>query len=171
MRGRSRSSGFTLIELMVTLAVLAIILTIGVPSFRTLIESNRVTSQANTFLSAVNLARTEAIKRGSQVALLAEAGGFANGYCVAVGTYADCGAAEAADDVIRAFEEPGALVLRDGGLTSVAFDGRGFRSAPGAGVNVQIEFEPQSCTAGEQRMRQLTVARAGRASVTQGACT
>ncbi|SET73573.1 type IV fimbrial biogenesis protein FimT [Marinobacter segnicrescens] len=171
MRGRSRSAGFTIIELMITLAVLAIILTIGIPSFRTLIENNRVTSQANTLLSAVNLARTEAIKRGTEVTLLAEAGGFANGYCVTVGNYANCGAAEAGNDVIRSFEEPGALILRDGGLTNVSFDGRGFRSAPGAGVNVQIEFQPLSCTLGDQRLRQLNVARAGRASVTQGNCT
>lgn len=59
--------GFTLIELMVTLAVAAIVLTVAVPSFRDLIRHNRLATQANQLVSALNLARSEAIKRGVRV--------------------------------------------------------------------------------------------------------
>ncbi len=67
--------GFTLIELMVTLAVAAILLTVGVPSFRATVENNRLTTAANELVSALNLARSEAIKRGVRVTVCKSADG------------------------------------------------------------------------------------------------
>jgi len=55
--------GFTLIELMATLSIAAIVLTVGVPSFRDLISDNRLTADVNDFISAIQLTRSEAIKR------------------------------------------------------------------------------------------------------------
>jgi type IV fimbrial biogenesis protein FimT len=63
------ASGFTLIELMVTIFMSAIIVTMAVPSFTTTIQNNRITSQINDFVSTLNFARTEAIKRGTRVAI------------------------------------------------------------------------------------------------------
>ena len=57
--------GFTLIELMVTIAVAAILIAIAVPSFKTLTVSNALTSAANDMVGALNLARMEAIKLNS----------------------------------------------------------------------------------------------------------
>ena len=62
-----RQYGFTLIELMVTVAVLAIVLTVAVPSFASLVNSNRLTSQANDMLAGLILARTEAIKQNQSM--------------------------------------------------------------------------------------------------------
>jgi type IV fimbrial biogenesis protein FimT len=56
--------GFTLIELLITIVVLAVLLTLAAPSFRDVIQNNRVTAQANELVSALNLARSEAVKRG-----------------------------------------------------------------------------------------------------------
>lgn len=61
----NRSSGFSLIELMVTIVVAGIILSIAIPSFRNLILSNELTTTTNDWVSAVNTARSEAIKRGA----------------------------------------------------------------------------------------------------------
>jgi type IV fimbrial biogenesis protein FimT len=72
---RQRWRGFTLIELMVTVALVAIVLAIGVPSFQTTIRNNRLSSYANEFLSALNLARTEAIRRRQPVVLCKSADG------------------------------------------------------------------------------------------------
>ncbi len=56
--------GFTLVELMVTLAIVAIVLTIGVPSFQSVMRNNQLTTQINSLVGAIHLARSEAIKRG-----------------------------------------------------------------------------------------------------------
>lgn len=59
-----KHSGFTLIELMVTLAVAAILLTMAVPSFTDLLKNNRLVTVTNDLVAAANLARSEAIKFG-----------------------------------------------------------------------------------------------------------
>lgn len=64
-----RSRGFTLFELMLAIAVAAIVLGFGVPAFQSFIKASRMTGVANEFLSAVYLARSEAIKRRSPTVL------------------------------------------------------------------------------------------------------
>lgn len=59
--------GFTLVELLVTLTMAVILLAVGVPSFRTVIQNNRLTSGTNDLVSALNLARSEAVTRGLRV--------------------------------------------------------------------------------------------------------
>jgi type IV fimbrial biogenesis protein FimT len=65
----SRQSGFTLMELMVTIAIAAILMGIAIPSFIATIKSNRLTTQVNALVSSLNFARSEAIKRGLRVTL------------------------------------------------------------------------------------------------------
>lgn len=55
--------GFTIIELLVTLAVVAVLLAIASPTMRTTIQNNRIVTLTNDLMSDVNYARTEAIKR------------------------------------------------------------------------------------------------------------
>jgi type IV fimbrial biogenesis protein FimT len=64
-----RVRGFTLVELMVTISILAIILGIAVPSFLGAIAKNAVAGHVNTFLADARFARTEAIKRGANVTM------------------------------------------------------------------------------------------------------
>ena len=73
LRTFRRDLGVTMIELLVTLVVAAVLVTVAAPSFSRLIASNRITSQTNEFILALNLARSEATRRGQPVTLLATA--------------------------------------------------------------------------------------------------
>ncbi|MDX1799910.1 MAG: GspH/FimT family pseudopilin [Marinobacter sp.] len=70
-----RHAGFTIIELMVTFSVLAIIATFAVPSFRDVIISNSVASDRDELFVTLNFARSEAVKRGRAVTVCKSANG------------------------------------------------------------------------------------------------
>jgi type IV fimbrial biogenesis protein FimT len=68
--GKSKHrSGFTLIELLVTIAVAVILATIAVPNFQNLLARNKLASDYNSILSAVNYTRSEAVKKRGNVTL------------------------------------------------------------------------------------------------------
>ncbi|MGQ0658291.1 MAG: GspH/FimT family pseudopilin [Chromatiales bacterium] len=69
MRTRPVQAGFTIIELMITILVLAILLGLAVPNMRDFILRNRLTSQTNALVASLQFARSEAVKRGTMVAI------------------------------------------------------------------------------------------------------
>lgn len=70
MHNRKSLSGFTMVELMVTLAIASILVGIATPSFQTMISNSRLTAAANDLLSALSYARSEAVKRGIPVTII-----------------------------------------------------------------------------------------------------
>ena len=64
-----RNGGFTLVELMVTVAVLAIMAGLAVPSFQATINANRLTGSVNELVNALQTARMEAIRRNRRAAV------------------------------------------------------------------------------------------------------
>lgn len=75
--------GFTLVELMVTVAVAAILLTIAVPSFKGVIDRSNLSAAHNSLLSALHYARGEAVNRGTAVNVKSQ-GGWGQGWEVLV---------------------------------------------------------------------------------------
>jgi len=61
---RNLVQGFTIIELMITVVVLGVLLSLALPSFQQLMNNNRIVSETNGLVSDLALARSEALKRG-----------------------------------------------------------------------------------------------------------
>jgi len=74
-RALNNFRGFSLIELMITLAVIVVLLTMGVPTFSTVVKNSRMATATNELITALNLARSEAIKRGLRVSVCKSADG------------------------------------------------------------------------------------------------
>jgi type IV fimbrial biogenesis protein FimT len=73
----NRQSGFTMVEMMMTVAVGAILLTIAIPSFRYITNSNRIAAEINGLLGDLQFARSEAIKEGVPVSVCISSNGTA----------------------------------------------------------------------------------------------
>ena len=71
MKTVSSINGFTLPELMVTLAVASILLAVAVPGFKGMVSTNQIAAQSNSLLTSLTVARSEASKRGFKVAICA----------------------------------------------------------------------------------------------------
>ena len=113
MLSKAESSGFSLLELLVALAVGAIVLVIGVPSFQGTLDNQRMTSATNELVMSLNLAKSEAIKRVMYVSVCKSSNGVSctaggtswdDGWIIfANSTVANLGSIDAGDEVIRVY--------------------------------------------------------------------
>lgn len=84
LRARCRACGFTLVELMVTLAVAAVLTMLAVPSFKHVLDSTQLSGVSNDLAGDLQYARIQAISRQTNVAIAASAGNWQNGWTVEV---------------------------------------------------------------------------------------
>ncbi len=97
-------NGFTLVELLVTISIVAVLLTIGLPSFVTFVNNNQISSATNDLVYSVHMARSEAIKRGTQVRVASRSGSdWNNGWTVQADVNND-GDYEDAEDILMQWE-------------------------------------------------------------------
>jgi type IV fimbrial biogenesis protein FimT len=71
---RRRSSGYTMIELIMVIVIVAILASVAIPSFRYVTNSNRISSEVNGLLGDLQFARSEAVKEGQPVTVCAASG-------------------------------------------------------------------------------------------------
>ena len=88
-RVHTHAGGFTLMELMITVAVAAILLGLAAPSFTDTIRNNRLTTAANDLLHSTQLARSEAVKRQTPVVVCASANSAAQPPSCSNGAFTD----------------------------------------------------------------------------------
>lgn len=66
---KRRSQGFTLVEMMITVIILGVLTAVAIPSFTSLVASQKVKTTASSLQAFLNVTRTEALKRNSSVTL------------------------------------------------------------------------------------------------------
>jgi len=164
--------GFTLIELLVTLSIAAILLTVAVPNFIMFVQNTRLTSQANDLVTALNYARSEAIKRGVRITVCGRASNTAcagttnwdSGVLVFVDVDGDgtVGAGETVLQVRQTLE--GGNTLRAGASTHITYQSSGFRSDPG-GNDIFSLCDSRGALSG----RSIAINPQGRVTTTLGA--
>ena len=160
--------GFTVLELMITVAVTAVILSIGVPSFLGIIETNRTVTHTNDVVSALNLGRSEAVRRGTPIIVCSSTDG-AN--CSASNDWSTgwvIRTTSATPEVLRAWpaRSGGAGVL-SANVSQVQFQARG-TLPPGAPPQLQLRLP--NCGDAENHGRDVSVNSAGRINVVKVQC-
>jgi len=126
-------NGFTLVELMIVLAVLAVAIGIGTPLMRDMLHRNQLRAESARFLGAINLARSEAVMRNIPVSICPSkmavtgtpecTGVYANGWIVFANADKDKDVDSGADQILQVFEElPSGYSLTNRSGTRDAFE-------------------------------------------------
>lgn len=160
---RKTSTGFTLLELIVTVAVAAIIVSFGIPGFMSFIQNNRAATDTNDLVTGLNLARSEATRRSAVVTICSSSDGatcnggtdWSTGWIIRNG----------AGEVLRTWPErsAGAGVLT-ANVAQLQFQPRGSITAAAPLFRVRVPH----CTGNQGRDVGVNVA--GRISVTRVGC-
>jgi type IV fimbrial biogenesis protein FimT len=172
---RSRDQrGFTIIEMMTAILILAILVAIAVPSFRSIIQNNSIVANHNELVASLSYARSEAIKRVTSVTVCsstnntscAASNNWSTGWIVFNDPNANA-TVDAGETVIEA--KGGAIggVTLNGvaGLNSVRFTGTGMIGTAAGTFRVQ----KSGCSG--NNAREIAIAVTGRVSTTRVACT
>jgi type IV fimbrial biogenesis protein FimT len=126
---RLRAQGFTLVELMVGITVLAILSAIAVPSFGQFIASQRLRAASFDLHTDLKLARSEALKRNQNITIRRrEAAGWQTGWVIVT----------AADETLRSRNALGAGVSVASPAAAIIFNGNGRVVSPAGTVQIGL---------------------------------
>ena len=165
-----RHAGFTLVELVVTIAVMAVVMAIAFPSFQNTLRSHRVSTSTNDVISLISLARSEGVRSTHGGGVCASGDGATCGTDWSAGwlAWADANANGSLDagEVVLRFSNGSGHIVATGPSSPVTFDARGLRSSAGTQV---IALQPDSC-GGQAFRRTLTITPTGQVKTVAGAC-
>ncbi|MEG0000877.1 MAG: GspH/FimT family pseudopilin [Comamonas sp.] len=171
---RTGGRGFTLIELLVTISLLVIIMAIAAPSFMGYLRNAELSGISNSFLAALNAARTEAMKR-NMFALVTPKNNdndWAKGWVVFVDTDNDMTFDSTKDILVMQQEAPPPYITLSGNNSTAAnpsyvrYDGSGFsRPASGDLPNTTLTIARSDASTDYRQIRRIKIAVTGRAKI------
>ncbi len=152
-RWRAFGHGFSLVELMVTVAVLSLLMVLAVPSFTEWIQNSRIRTAAESVQNGVQFARAEAVRRNARVefALVGTGGGWVVRFAGGGATIQARSGSEGAGGVVLS------TVPED--ATSVAFDGLGRSDNTLTAINVDVPTS--ALPAAQSRDLRITIGTGG----------
>jgi len=136
LRG-ARQPGVTLIELIVTLSVAAILATLAVPSFQTIILNREISASAESALNGLQLARAESVRRNSQISFVMNANSTWTVGCITVS--ANCPASIESSTVGDGANSVVTVTPTPAGAAIAAFNSFGM-PIPGVSLLTQLDF-------------------------------
>lgn len=148
----NQQSGFSLIELMAAVVCGGILLAIGLPAFGNFIKNSRLTTQTNDVLTALHVARNEAVNRGHNVRVISINGDtdWAFGWQIRLDVD-NKNDIDAEDIVLRSYDaiENATLVSTD---SSIAYESTGFIDQEWNPTPIAITLTADNCTATDVRV-------------------
>jgi len=170
-------SGFTILEIMIAIVVLAIFLTLAVPSFQAALQNNRLTSATNGFVTAMQFARSEAISRRAPVTVCGSSDGstcnddWETGWIVFLDDNNEGTTAAVVDEVIRVWPTFAGGATNAGDAPNfIRFLGSGLvDGAAGTTYPVEFALEMPGCTGDNARI--IEIERTGRVSAQRTGCS
>jgi len=165
-------TGFSLVELMIAVAVLGILLGIAVPNFNEWINSTRVGMQADDFVSDLSLARSEAATRGLRTVVCVSTNGTS---CVTAATSWENGRLMFVDSNADGLVSTGERILKyeqaaKGNTTIASTYTISLTYAPYGGLVPVTSGTFTFCSASSRAGRQVAVAATGRVNNTRTVC-
>ena len=143
-----KSHGFTLIELMVTISIAAVLMAVAAPSFRDLVAGQKIKTASYDVLSALTYARSEALKRNLNVSLVQATGGWQNGWEVKPAGGVSVSTHEAFSGLTITGPTGDLVYSSDGRITSTAGQTFGISSAassvPARCITIDLSGLPKS---------------------------
>lgn len=127
-----RNGGFTLLELLFSIAIAAILMLVAAPSFITFQRNSELTAAANSMLGSVGAARTEAMKRNLPALIAPTGTGWASGWRVFVdvdrnGSYGSGDILVNTQDALKPYFSVAGINTSSGAaLSYIRFDGSGY---------------------------------------------
>lgn len=157
-----QSRGFTLIELLMTLVVLGILMSMAIPAFNTMVQGNRTLAVTNELDTAIQLARSEALKRRKNVIICRKS---ADSSACESGTDWSGGwlIQQVSGDILRVWDSSTGSVVT-GPSAGITFQSNGL----GSGATT---FEVQVTSCKDSKKRVITVSVTGNSTLSQSTCT
>ncbi|MGF1642085.1 MAG: GspH/FimT family pseudopilin [Thiotrichales bacterium] len=162
---KNKNKGFNVIELIATLAIASTLMSMAIPSYRWMVQNNRVVTTTNSLVTSIQMARSEAIKQGVELNLVARDGDWNAGWDLGIDLDDDGEFDGDGEILLQGFDGPG-----DGITLAMAENQVTIRANGRVRDAAAFVVTPQDCASGKDMQRQINLAPSGQVVTLPVAC-